>query len=69
MFVIFGCIVAKDYNKLAELYFEPPTDMTKDELADMLKARLQCAGPHIGKRIGRTAKAKKESNSFMAKQD
>jgi len=67
LFVIFGCIVAKDYDKLAELYYEPPADMTKQQLADMMRDRLRTCGPDIAKSIGRTAQNKKESDKFMAK--
>jgi hypothetical protein len=67
LFVIFGCIVAKDYDKLADLYFEPPEDMSKAQIADMMKERLQCCGPEIARSIGRTAMNKKSSDSFMEK--
>ena len=56
LFVIFGCIVAKDYDKLAELYFERPKDMSKEELAAMLRDRLRTCGPEIAKACGRTHK-------------
>jgi hypothetical protein len=68
LFVIFGAIVAKDYNKLAELYFEPEsTGMTKQQIADMMRDRLRTCGPEIAKNIGRTADMKKESEQFMTK--
>jgi len=67
LFVIFGCIVAKDYTKLAELYYEPG-NMTKTELADMMKARLRCAGRSVAKMVGRSAKSKASSEKFMSKE-
>ncbi|GMH87473.1 hypothetical protein TrST_g13281 [Triparma strigata] len=67
LFVIFGCIVAKDYTKLAELYYEPG-NMTKTELADMMKARLRCAGRSVAKMVGRSAKSVASSKKFMSKE-
>lgn len=68
IFVIFGCIVAKDYDKLADLYFEKPAHMSKAALAQLLKTRLQCSGPSIAKRIGRSAKSREETDRYFAKE-
>lgn len=60
IFEVFGLCVGKQYEKLADMYYEPliPDGMTKKELAGILKQRLQTYGPDIAKRVGRTHKAK-----------
>ena len=67
LFVIFGCIVSRDYKKLASMYFEPG-DMKPEEVEEMMKVRLRCHGRDVATRIGRSAKAKKESEEQMRKE-
>lgn len=58
IFEVFGFIVAKDYDKLAEVYYEPLNSqkLSKKEIAAIMKRRLQSHGPLLANRVGRTHK-------------
>ena len=68
LFVIFGAIVAGDYAKLADLYYDPENAIPREEKIDMMRRRTQCCGPEIAKLVGRHARAKSQSESFMKKE-
>jgi hypothetical protein len=57
---IFGYMITQDYAKLAEVYYKPfwPPGMSSSEMQAVLKRRLQCHGPDLARRVGRTHKAK-----------
>ena len=64
IFEVFGMIVAGDYAALAKLYHEPFRNGYSDEqLAQLLKRRLQCHGPELAMRIGKTNKNKGAANA------
>lgn len=60
IFEVFGMIVSKDYTKLAQIYYKPflPKGITEEDLAQLLKKRLQCHGLALARSVGRTNKAK-----------
>ncbi|CAM9792136.1 unnamed protein product [Chrysoparadoxa australica] len=50
IFEVFAHIVAADYNKLVEIYYKPwQGDYTDEELAELMRTRLQCHGPDLAK--------------------
>jgi len=71
IFEIFGMIVSKNYMKLAEIYHKPfiPKGMTQEQLAEVLKKRLQCHGPELAARVGRTHKAKQLDRELVAEME
>ena len=63
---IFGYMITQDYAKLAEIYYKP---LWKDgqsnlEMQKILKKRLQCHGPELARRAGRTHAAKNLSGKY-----
>jgi hypothetical protein len=57
---IFGYMITQDYAKLAEHYYAPlwPKGMSNAEMQELMRKRLQCHGPALARRVGRTHKAK-----------
>ena len=52
-------IMAADYKKLAEIFHRDfKQGKSDDEIAEILKRRLQCHGPELACRIGKTNKDK-----------
>ncbi|CAD7932722.1 unnamed protein product [Amoebophrya sp. A120] len=54
LFEIFGMMVGQEYGKLADLFYQPfnKQDLSRDEIAELLKRRLQYHGPEVALRIG-----------------
>lgn len=58
IFVIFGLMMSKSYDKLASLFYDPNNqlDMPRSELAQLMKLRLQACGHDLALAVGKTHK-------------
>jgi len=63
---IFGYMITQDYAKLAEIYYKPlwKDGLSNLEMQKILKKRLQCHGPELARRAGRTHAAKNLSGKY-----
>lgn len=58
LFEVFGLCVSKNYGELADRYYyknDKDIGMTRAEIAEMMRRRLQCYGPDIAAQCGRHA--------------